>query len=295
MRTPSFTRPSTVLLAAASLAGLGASFAVTGPAAAVPISGVVRAELESPDNAVDKSVIVACPAGKKVINAGGYITAGNGSVAMDDIYPDETLSTVKVSGRETDPIATNWRVKGFATCADEPAGLEWVWERSDDDTDDAKSVTARCPEGKTLLGTGGTLVGGNGEVIIDEIKPDGGPGVAPTEVTVQAAEADAFTGSWRVNALAICAEPLDGQQRISAQTAPASVNDGVRADCPAGQVATGSGAEIVGPTGEVVLDDSYPTNGSTVDPPTATTVYGQEEDATAADWFIRGFVICADD
>ncbi|HEU4421492.1 MAG TPA: hypothetical protein VFR67_03015 [Pilimelia sp.] len=133
-----------------------------------------------------------------------------------------------------------------------------------------------------------------GKVVIDEIKPNGGPGVAATEVTVEAVEADDYAGAWTVNALAICADPLDGQQVISAETAPASVDDGIRADCSAGQAATGSGVEIIGPAGHVVVDDAYPTDGSTSVEPTATTVYGAEEDGTTANWSIKAFVICAD-
>ena len=282
-------------LAAAALAGLTVSVVVASPASALPIAGVVRAELESANDATSpKSVTATCPAGTKVINAGGYISTGNGDVAMDDIFPNDLLTTVTVTAKETDPVGTNWRVKAFATCATEPAGLEWIWEESEEDSDDVKSVTAQCSEGKTLLGTGATIRGGLGEVVVDEIKPNGGPGVAGTQVTVQGVEVDGFTGDWTANVFAICADPLDGQQVIAADGPLGSVDNGVRADCGANQAATGSAAEIVGLTGQVVIDDSYPTNGSLAVAPTATTVYGMEEDGTPNDWFIRGYVICAD-
>jgi hypothetical protein len=283
------------LLASAALIGLGASVASATPASADPIAGVVRIEIASGlDATTPKSVVVPCPVGTKVINAGGYISTGNGKVAMDDIFPNEALTSVTITAKETDAYATAWKVTGFATCATEPLGLEWNWVQSEEDSDDVKSVTAECTEGKTLLGTGATVRGGLGEVAIDEIKPNGGPLVAATEVTVQAVEVDAFTGNWTANAFAICADPLDGQQVISEETLAGSNNNGIRADCDPNQAATGSGAEIVGHTGQVVIDDSYPTDGSPILAPTATTVYGMEEDGTGANWSIRGYVICAD-
>jgi hypothetical protein len=283
------------LLVSAALVGLGASVAFAAPASAAVITGVVKVELESPDNAATaKSVRVECPDGKKVINAAGYITGGNGQVAMDDIFPDEDLEAVTVTGKETDAYASNWRVKAVATCADEPSGLEWIWEESEEDSDDWKRAEAECTGEKTLLGTGATIRGGYGEVALDLIVPNGGENTPADKVTVDAFELDPFGGDWTVNAIAICADPLDGQEVESASTALASANDGLRVDCDSGKVATGTGVELVGVTGEVVIDDVFPTDGSPTVAPTATTVYGQEEDATTDDWYIKAYVLCAD-
>lgn len=294
----------TALLGAITLmSGLGASVAVAAPGSATPpvpqaLTGVIRVDLESPSNSNPaKSVAIACPNGKKVINAGGYISGGVGSVALDDIYPNETLTEVSVTGKETDAYAPSWRVHAFATCADEPDGLEWIWSESVQDSDPDKTVTAECSEGKTLLGTGGTIRGGDGEVAIDEIVPDnGGPGTPADEVDVQGVEVDAFSGDWTVNALAICADPVVGQEVLSVDVAAGPFSDigtGVSCD-PTFQVATGSAAEILGNTGDVIIDDAYPTDGSPTTPPTATTVYGAEEDPTGAAWSIRAYVLCAD-
>ena len=111
-------------------------------------------------------------------------------------------------------------------------------------------------------------------------------------MTVQAFESDPLADDWTANVFAICANPLRGQQRLSTSTAFDSENNGARAECP-GQLATGSGAEIVGVTGEVVIDSAYPIDGSATTP-TATTVYGQEEDATTGSWYITAFALCAD-
>ncbi|TWJ22427.1 hypothetical protein JD76_02542 [Micromonospora endolithica] len=284
------------LLCSAVLLGVGAAFAVASPASAAVVSGVVKVEVESADDSrTSKSVTVECPDDKKVINAAGYITDGNGSVAMDDIFPDEALESVTVTGKETDAYGSNWRVKAIATCADEPVGLEWVWAVSEEDnSDDWKRAEAECTGDNTLLGTGATIRGGAGEVALDLIVPNGGRGVAADKVTVDAFELDPFSGDWTVNAFAICADPLDGQQVLRDATTSASDNDGLRVACDEDQVATGTGVELVGVTGEVVIDDVFPTDGSPTVAPTATTVYGQEEDGTPESWYIQAFVICAD-
>jgi hypothetical protein len=270
-----------------------------GPASAVPllpaITGMVKVEAPSPNNsAMAKSATVTCPTGKRLINAGGYIVGGGGNVGMDDIYPDLAANSVTVTGKETDPLDTNWWVSAVATCADEPAGLELISVPSSlTDSFYLKQATATCPIGKTLLGSGATIEGGEGEAILDAVAPNGGAGSPATSVTVQAFESDPLADAWTANALAICADPLSGQQRVAASTVSGSANDGARAECT-GQVATGSGAEIVGVTGEVVIDNEYPIDGSAVTAPTATTVYGQEEDATTGSWYITAFALCAD-
>lgn len=286
------------LLTSLALVSLSASLTFAAPASAAVITGVVKVELESADNSnTAKSVTVECPDGKKVINAGGYITDGGGSVAMDDIFPNEALTSVTVTGKETDTYATSWRVRAFATCAVEPPGLEWIWAPSGDADvpDDFKRAEAECTDGKTLLSTGTTILGGNGEVAIDMIAPNGDRGVAADKVTVDAFTLDPLNGAWEVNAFAICADPLDGQEVFEESTPQnQSENDGLRVDCRSDQVATGSGAQIIGAFGEVVIDDAYPTDGSPNTPPTATTVYAQEEDGTTNVWQIEGYVLCAD-
>jgi hypothetical protein len=46
-------------------------------------------------------------------------------IDLDTIFPDQTLSTVKVRGKETGPFAGNRKVTAVATCAGPPSGLEW--------------------------------------------------------------------------------------------------------------------------------------------------------------------------
>src|SRR5690349_21972478 len=95
---------SRVALLAVGLAA-GATAVVAGPAApaAASVPGIQVVTVPSASNSTDKTVTARCPAGKKVIDAGGYIDGGNGKVTMDDVFPDQNLDFVNVTGLENDP------------------------------------------------------------------------------------------------------------------------------------------------------------------------------------------------
>ncbi|BCL15911.1 hypothetical protein [Micromonospora sagamiensis] len=172
-------------------------------------------------------------------------------------------------------------------------GLVRISATSASNSSDFRSVTATCPVGKVLVGTGYEITGATGEVVVDDFTPNGGTLTAPTAVTVGAYEADAFAGNWTVTAYAICANPLAGLVRVSALS-PTDSNDfhSVTAACPTGKVLTGAGFELTGVTGEGVVDDFRP-NGGTVNAPTAVTVGAYEADSFVDNWTAAAYAICA--
>lgn len=138
-------------------------------------------------------------------------------------------------------------------------------------------MTATCPPGKQLLGGSGAIVGGSGQVYLDGIKPD----AALTSVTVEAVEdGDGFTGSWRLRAFAICADPVAGLQRVVAQSfnSDSSRTEQVIATCPVGTRLVSACADILNGSTvvaqvEVQATESAPVNGS--------------------NWAVRTHAICA--
>ncbi|MGC5306656.1 hypothetical protein [Micromonospora zamorensis] len=86
-------------------------------------------------------------------------------------------------------------------------GLVRIAATSVSNSSDYHSVTATCPAGKVLTGTGYELNGVTGEGVVDDLRPNGGVATAPTAVTVGAYETEAFAGNWSVTAYAICATP----------------------------------------------------------------------------------------
>jgi hypothetical protein len=85
-------------------------------------------------------------------------------------------------------------------------GLVRISVTSASNSTDFRSITATCPVGKVLVGTGYEITGGTGEVVVDDFTPNGGAGTAPTSVISGAYEEDAFAGNWDLRSYAICAD-----------------------------------------------------------------------------------------
>ena len=86
-------------LGLAALAVLCVLFGAVGSADAL-ITGAVRVSPFTPTTSEAKSLTATCPAGTKVIGAGGDTTPGNGRVLIDRIQPDATLTRVSLRARE---------------------------------------------------------------------------------------------------------------------------------------------------------------------------------------------------
>jgi hypothetical protein len=260
------------------------------------LTGVVLVEKLSASNSVDKSVTVSCPSGKKVISAGGSIASGYGHVALDDMYPNDALTSVTATGLETDSYNGNWMVRAAATCANPPSGLQRV-RRLVEDSSSAKSVTATCPPGRTMLGTGASMRGGQGQAVMRSIRPHGGgPTSAADSVTVGAYETDPLAGSWTVLAYAICAYPLAGQKVLNVSSNFASHSTGGQvAYCEPSQVATGGGGDLFDPAGAVSLNTVTPVHPGQTASPRGIVALAAEEDATSSSWAVRTWVLCADE
>jgi hypothetical protein len=152
----------------------------------------------------NKGTTIGCPAGKQVLGAGGDLTGGASQVMMDDITPNAALTQVTVFGAEDGSgFAGNWTVTAFAICATPVPGLQRVAATSPTNSSN-KGVTASCPVGKRVLGAGGDITGGAGQVLMHEIRPNS----ALTSVTVHAFEDEnGTTANWTLRAYAICANP----------------------------------------------------------------------------------------
>ena len=154
-----------------------------------------------------------------------------------------------VKGVEDETGASSlWKAEAVAICATPPAGLVRVAATSPLNSSN-KSVTATCPAGKRVLGTGADINAGNGQVGIDDMRPN--PGL--TAVTVQALEDETGqAGPWNVTAYAICANPLAGLERVSATSSlDSSSNRAATATCSPGKTLIGTGSDINAGTGQV--------------------------------------------
>jgi hypothetical protein len=274
---------TTCAVAIAVLAGLCAAAL---PASAA-FTNVERVSVASAQTSAAKSITVTCPAGKKVMSAGADATPGSGDVLIDDIRPDATLSSVTVRAIEDETGTTaTWYVAAYAICAPPPAGLVRVAATSPS-TSAGKSVTAACPAGKKVVGTGAEVNGADGQILLDGIRPT----LDLTKVTVNALEDQTQTAaSWTVTAYAICSAPVTGLQRVAATTASDSTGSRVgEVACPAHKVLVGLGGEINSAYGQGVLDAVFP------DAALETAGFAAWEDDTGNpnSWSLTTYAICA--
>jgi hypothetical protein len=109
----------------------------------------------------------------------------------------------------------------------------------------SKRVTAVCPGGLGLLGAGGRIVDGDGGVILAAVVPD----LATGSVTARGEALPGHPDPWAVVAVAVCGPVPDYQEVVSAE---------LTATCPSAAVPTGTGFELPGPAGEVLLTGLVP-------------------------------------
>jgi hypothetical protein len=239
-------------------------------------------------SSANKTATATCPAGKQVTGGGAEIfgVGFEGQVAINDVIPNAALTSVTVQGLEDqNGFAGNWALLAFAICATPPPGLERVIATSPSDSVN-KSVTAVCPAGKRVLGAGGDISLGGGQVVLDELTPTS----SLTSVRVSGFEdQDGTLSNWLVRAYAICANPVGGLERIVATSPTDSTNDNKRlfAFCSPGKEPVGAGAELGGGGGgQVLLNDlTLSTN---------VRVEGHEDqDGSSSNWLVRAYAICA--
>jgi hypothetical protein len=267
---------------------------LTGTASAA-VAGLQLVSAESPINSTGaKSITVSCPAGKKVIGAGGQINiAASGAAALDEITPLPNLSGVNVVGVETGAgTASNWSVKAYAICANSAAiaGLQLVSVESPINSTAAKSATVSCPAGKKVIGAGGQInTAASGRVALDEITPL--PNLSGVNV-VGVETGGGTAGNWSVKAYAICGNSaLAGLQLIGAEgPINSTAAKSATVSCPAGKKVIGAGGQInTAASGQVVLDEITPLPNLS-----GVTAVGVETGAgTGGNWSVKAYVICA--
>jgi hypothetical protein len=159
------------------------------------------------------------------------------------------------------------------------------------DSTNFKSVTATCPSGTVLIGTGHRITGGTGEVVVDDLRPNGSATTAPTAVTVGAYETDGFAGDWTLHAEAVCAN-VAGAIRVSV-TGPSNSDDAhtTRVNCPANKRLTGTGYEMNVAVGDAAVDILAFSIGSAT-APAEVLVRALEADPIAGNWNLTAYGIC---
>ncbi len=159
---------SSRLAAAVVLAGVGVA-ALAGSSVAVVSGAQIVSATSVRDTADAKSATATCPPAQRVIGTGVDVGI--------------------------------WAITARAVCANRLPDQRIVAATSPPSSAN-KSVTATCPQGKRIVGTGARIKGGGGQVGLDDVVP------SATSVTAVAREDDDRTArNWALTAYAICAAP----------------------------------------------------------------------------------------
>jgi hypothetical protein len=150
-----------------------------------------------------------------------------------------------------------------------------------------KTQSAHCPAGKVVIGGGGFVTGGLGQVGIDRSTPL----TTGTSYSVTAREdGNGFAGNWSVTAIAFCATPTVGLTYVSATTAPSSLSSRtVSAFCATGRSVLGLGAFVTSGAGQVVLDGVQPA----ADLKSATASAYEDDSGYAGNWSLTAVAVCS--
>jgi hypothetical protein len=307
-------RPGAWLSAGVGVALLATTMVFGSPASAA-VPGLERiSATTAADSVGGKTVVARCPSGKVTIGAGGFVTgAYDGDVFISQIRPGSNVPNtlfdrVTVSAFEdANGTALNWAVTAIAICVNNTPGLglERVLVATPFDSLSPKVVSANCPAGKRVVGTGGIVsqegsgpggpvpVPGQRVGFIDHISPT--TTLTPlTRVRVNAYEPppNGTTSNWSLTAIAICAYPPPGLQPVSVKTAAdsAGAKTGV-AICPIGKTVIGAGGgRVSGALGQIAVQAIAPSTGGGRG---NVTVAALEHEATADQWAAEVFAICA--
>jgi hypothetical protein len=206
---PVSTTRSFVAVATEDAGGYDGSWTISAFAVCGTVTGyeVVRGATISAPGESDVSAQADCPAGKKVVGAGGLVGSDvEAHEVLDDIMPDFDLSGVTVEamhdGNPQSPDET-LPVFAYAICANPQPAQQMVFTQSAASPGD-KIATVACPSGTRVHGAGAGLSGAFGQAHLDRIGLNGADALGGTDVDARQ-DLDGTSQNWSAWAFAICA------------------------------------------------------------------------------------------
>ncbi|OHV32469.1 hypothetical protein BCD49_30040 [Pseudofrankia sp. EUN1h] len=158
----------------------------------------------------DKSVTATCPPGQRVVGGGASIDISWSVVIIDQITPDPGLTSVTAHA-SSGPLGYNlqWHLSAYALCADAPPGLELrtaaPLEVPAGSANASATNAVGCSPGKQVLGSFGSIVGGDRRVLLTKVAPLANQRVS--EFGASNLRGSAGVGpAWSVIAQAVCAD-----------------------------------------------------------------------------------------
>jgi hypothetical protein len=292
MRTPARKTIRRLLGVAAALAMTvtGAVVAVGAtPAAAstIPVGSVIAVTQPSGfATGSTKTTSAICPADRPRVLGGGFTIAGT-HIVVSQAQPlagNPRDSYQVTAGFDQVGTAASWQLLVYAYCSSVAPGWQIVPASTGSTSEPFKEIAASCPSGKEVVGTGGRITGGAGQV---ELVTQ--PGFPRQGVAGGLEDLDGFAGSWSATAYAVCvkvAGVLD-IHLVQNQTAVDTVNPkSASVSCPSGTRLTGSAVWTDLPGNAFNLRP----NSST---PTSVTASARNENNTGDAYDVIVYGLCA--
>ena len=141
----------------------------------------------------------------------------------------------------------------LASQAEAVPGLQRITKTSVSNSSTSRTVAANCPAGKRVLGGGGTVTGGRGQVVLERLEP---VQTATNDRFVVGAREDrtGYSSNWQLTAYALCANPLPAYGILpSTSGSPSSNSPQSTISFCVGQPEVGFGGRINGGAGQVHL------------------------------------------
>ncbi|GLY94046.1 hypothetical protein [Actinoplanes sp. NBRC 103695] len=240
----------------AVVAVLAAQAVNSAPAAAATLPfGTVRAFVTQsvPDLRPEKPHSTPCPAGERVLGGGAFTVGGIHAVIteMQPIHPATGPDRFQVTAAADQfGIAGVWSIQVFAFCGVVPASAQLEIQQLTNPSTSAPVSQAgtRCSPGKLVVGTGGKIDNGGGQVDLGTV-PGSSGGATATSAALAKEDADGFAGQYTLTGYSVCAlpnHPLDFEMvRQTFRSAGAVPSQTAVIACPSGMALTGlAGATV---------------------------------------------------
>jgi hypothetical protein len=185
-----------------------------------------------------KQAVATCPAGTRVLGGGARINVGFVGVVLTRLEPVQGTTDRYIAEAHETPTGTfrNWSLTAFAFCAptSQLPGLQIFPATATGTGSFHTQAHARCPQGKAVIGGGGHIIDGKGQVDLSQIGRLFQVSAAGTT------DLNGFQGPWSVKAFAVCVNSSVGSTVKVTDGKPVSAVSDI-ATCPSGKNATGAG------------------------------------------------------
>jgi hypothetical protein len=264
-------------------------------AASIPPGSVQVVAQSSPVNllASKRPFRANCPPGQRVLG-GGAFTVGGIHAVITELQPIHTPGgdSFEVNAAADQfgiPVAWNFQVFAFCASVPDTLGVQIIRHTNAPTSAGTDQAPTQCPAGKSLIGAGGKIANGNGQVDLGIFTNSSGP--FPFGSAAFAKEdADGFGGSYTVTGYSVCARAnaFGDFQQFKTQFSTTAASQTTSVACPSGLSLTGLAGGTVTPGTHLQEIAPHTTNG-----PSLADFGAQSSSPPNEPWTMETTVFCA--